>query len=178
MTPKQRWMILGSLLAATLVAVYLVDDEPAPEKSRRKGSVASKAAASSLDSRRAATRERTSEVAAAPLNFPEPAPLDGNKTEEGKKVIDPFRNKNWYLAPPPVKPPKPTAPPLPFQYLGKLKEEDGTRVFLNQQGKHIIARVGDVIDGIYSVEDISSGQMTLLYLPLKEKQILAIGADK
>lgn len=181
MTPKQRWIILGGLLSATLVAGYLIDDEPAPEKSKRKGSVASKSAASSAEGRRAGAKERVAELAAAPLSFPEPAPaesVDESKTEEGTKPIDPFRNKSWYVAPPPPKPPKPTAPPLPFKYLGKLNEEGETRVFLNHQGKHIIARVGDVINGTYSVEEISGGQMTFLYQPLNEKQVLGIGSDK
>ena len=179
MTPKQRWIILGGLLSATLVAGYLVDDEPVPEKGKRKGSVASKSAASSpAESRRAGAKERVTELAAAPLSFPEPAPVDEGKTEEGEKHIDPFRNKSWYVAPPPPKPPKPTAPPLPFQYLGKLNEEGETRVFLNHQGKHIIAKVGDVINGTYSVEEIAGGQMTFLYQPLNEKQVLGIGSDK
>lgn len=176
MTPKQRWIILGGLLSATLVAGYLVEDEPAPEKSKRKGSVASKSAASLPAESRAGAKERTSELAAAPLSFPEPAPVE--EAEEGKKPIDPFRNKSWYVAPPPPKPPKPTAPPLPFQYLGKLNEDGETRVFLNHQGKHIIAKVGDVINGTYSVEEISGGQMTFLYQPLNEKQVLGIGSDK
>lgn len=182
MTPKQRWIILGGLLSATLVAGYLIDDEPVPEKTKRKGSVASKSAASSAaESRRVGAKERTTELAAAPLNFPEPAPLDAvdeSKTEEGTKPIDPFRNKSWYVAPPPPKPPKPTAPPLPFQYLGKLSEGGETRVFLNHQGKHIIAKVGDIINGAYGVEEISGGQMTFLYQPLNEKQVLGIGSDK
>jgi len=182
MTPKQRWIILGGLLSATLVAGYLAEDEPAPEKSKRKGSVASKSVASSpAESGRAGVKEKATELAAAPLTFPEPVPVEKaeeGKTDEGKKPIDPFRNKSWYVAPPPPKPPKPTAPPLPFQYLGKLKEDGEIRVFLNYQGKHIIAKVGDVINGTYSVEEISGGQMTLLYQPLKEKQVLAIGSEK
>ncbi|UCV21339.1 hypothetical protein [Ferribacterium limneticum] len=177
MTPKQRWIILGGLLSATLVAGYLLEDEPVPEKSKRKGSVASKSAASSpAENRRAGAKERATELAAAPLSFPEPAPAE--EAEDGKKLVDPFRNKSWYVAPPPPKPPKPTAPPLPFQYLGKLNEDGETRVFLNHQGKHIIAKVGDVINGTYSVEEISGGQMTFLYQPLNEKQVLGIGSDK
>ena len=177
MTPKQRWIILGGLLSATLVAGYLIDDEPVPEKGKRKGSVASKSAASSsAEGRRAGAKERGGELTAAPLSFPEPAPIE--EAEEGKKLIDPFRNKSWYVAPPPPKPSKPTAPPLPFKYLGKLNEEGETRVFLNHQGKHIIAKVGDVINGTYSVEEISGGQMTFLYQPLNEKQVLGIGSDK
>jgi uncharacterized protein (DUF2249 family) len=182
MTPKQRWIILGGLLSVTLLAGYLVDDEPVPEKSKRKGSVASKSAASSpAESRRAGAKAQPTELAAAPLSFPESAPLETageGGTEEGAKPVDPFRSKTWYVAPPPPKPPKPTAPPLPFQYLGKLNDGGEMRVFLNHQGKHIIARVGDVINGTYSVDEISGGQMTFLYQPLNEKQVLAIGHDK
>lgn len=177
MTPKQRWIILGGLLSATLLAGYLVDDEAVPEKGERKGSVASKSAASSpAEGRRAGAKERTTELAAAPLDFPEPVPVD--EPEEGAKPIDPFRSASWYVAPPPTKPPKPTAPPLPFKYLGKLNEEGEIRVFLSHQGRHLIARVGDVINGTYSIEEISGGRMTLLYQPLKEIQTLAIGSDK
>ena len=122
MKPQQRWLILGSLLLATLFAAYLVDNEPAPEKSRRKGSVATKTNASaSSASRHREARDQAPEIAAAPLSFPEPAAADD--AEAGQKIIDPFRNKSWYVAPPPPKPVKPTAPPLPFQYLGKLKED-------------------------------------------------------
>lgn len=177
MTPKQRWIILGSLLLATLAAGYLLDDEPAPQKSKRKGSVATKSGASSSgDARRADRKAPAAEVAAAPLVFPEPATVE--EGDAGKKVIDPFRTKNWYVAPPPPKPPKPTAPPLPFQFLGKINEDGVVRVFLNSQGKHIIAKVGDVIDNTYTVEEISGGRMVLLYQPLNEKQVLAIGAEK
>lgn len=181
MTPKQRWIILGGLLSATLVAGYLVEDEAEPEKIQRKGSVASKSAASSsAESRRAWAKERTSELAAAPLSFPEPAPVDERQTEADETRIDPFRNKSWYVAPPPPPPPPstPKAPPLPFKYLGKLNDAGEIRVFLSHQGKHIVARVGDVINGTYSVEEISGGRMTLRYQPLKEIQTLAIGPDK
>ena len=179
MKPKQRWLILGSLLLATLVAGYLVEDEPAPEKTKRKGSVAKKSAvspSSSAGSGRLVANSAVPEQVAQPLSFPEPE-LDEVGSDR-KKVIDPFRTKSWFVAPPPPKPPKPTAPQLPFQYLGKINEAGETRVFLNHQGKHIIAKLGDVINGTYSVEEISGGQMTFLYQPLNEKQVLSIGSDK
>ena len=49
---------------------------------------------------------------------------------------------------------------------------------IRDRGKHIIAKLGDVINGTYSVEEISGGQMTFLYQPLNEKQVLGIGSDK
>jgi len=177
--PTQRWLILGGLLCATLVAGYLVDDEPVPQKDKHKvrSAVKSAASLSAMDSRTGAGgKEKAVELAIAPLNFPEPAPVEA--TDEGKKVIDPFRNKTWYVAPPPPPLPPPSPPPLPFQYLGKLTEEGVTRVFLNYQGKYLVAKEGDDFDGIYSVEEITGGRMTFLYQPMKIKQVLAIGADR
>ena len=36
MKPKQRWLIIGSLLLATLAGAYLVEDEPLPETGKKK----------------------------------------------------------------------------------------------------------------------------------------------
>ncbi len=192
MMPKQRWLIIGGLLLATLAAGYLVDDEPAAGKRPRKNgsSATSIAATDASENRRSSVKDTAVKAAVAPLSFPEPVAAretelgteeerekEGEK--EGKKeIIDPFRNKSWYVAPPPLPPPKPVAPPLPFQYLGKLSEDGQIRVFLNHQGRYLIATTGDVIDGIYRVEEIADSRMTLLYQPLKEKQVLMIGNEK
>lgn len=180
MKQKQRWAILGSLLLATLVAGYLIEDEPTPEKTGRQRRVADKPArpAESPASRSGSGAVPERQLAAVPLQFPEPAAAE--EDAEAAPRIDPFRIKSWYVAPPPSKapPPKPTAPPLPFQYLGKLTEDGETRVFLNNQGKYLIAKQGDIIDGTYRIEEIVGGKMTLLYQPLQEKQILAIGQEK
>jgi len=173
MTPKQRWLVIGSVLVATLATGYLIDDEPLPEKSTAKKSATTKSVASSG----APANRRSSDTASAavsPLIFPESVSADAAGETE---TIDPFRNKSWVLAPPPLPPAKPTAPPLPFQYLGKIMEDSGIRVFLNHQGKNLIVKAGDMINGIYTVVDIAGSQMTFLYQPLKEKQTLSIGAD-
>lgn len=178
MKPQQRWILIGGMLLATLLAGYFAEDEPAPEKGKRAGSASAKTSPSAgvSESRRPKPGDKVAELAAAPLSFPEP--VAASEELEAAANIDPFRAKTWYIAPPPPPPPKPTAPPLPFQYLGKLVEAGETRVFLNHQGKQLIARVGDIINGTYSVEEIVGGQMTFLYQPLKEKQVLAIGTDK
>lgn len=183
--PRQRWLILGSLLIATLAAGLLAEDEP-PPPSRGKTAKAAKAAGSSGshggEGRQTAGREKAPALAAAPLTFPEPQRHgeggQGEPDEPAAETIDPFRSKSWYVAPPPPPPPKPSAPPLPFQYLGKLNEAGEIRVFLNHQGKHLIVRTGDVLNGTYSVEEIAGSRMSFLYLPLKETQVLAIGEDK
>lgn len=178
MKPKQRWLILGALLLATLAAAHFAeDDEPVTDKSkRRSGSVPqSRAATSGGEARRAIHDNKLAELPAAGLEFPEPTAAPEAEESAG---IDPFRSKSWYVAPPPPPPPRPTAPPLPFQYLGKLVEGSETRVFLNYQGAHLIARVGDVINGQYRVEEVVGSRMTFLYQPLKEMQVLTLGADR
>lgn len=179
MTPRQRWTILGSVLLATLAAGYLIEDEPAPENNARQRRMPEKSARPAAASQRAGPAAERPLPAAVPLQFPEPPPAVEDDAEAAPR-IDPFRVKSWYVAPPASKapPPKPTAPPLPFQYLGKLTDNGETRVFLSHQGKHLIARVGDVLNNSYRVEKIEGGKMTLLYQPLKETQILAIGQEK
>lgn len=180
MMPKQRWVIIGGVLVVTLVAAYLAEDETAPEEGKSKvaksaGQIATNHAG---EGRRAGKGEQKSEPVAGPLSFPEPVAAKAAEEGEVTAIIDPFRNKSWFIAPPPPPVAKPVAPALPFQYLGKLIEDGEPRVFLNHQGKHLIAKVGDVINGTYNVEEIAGGRMTFLYQPLKEKQILSIGEDK
>lgn len=176
MTPKQRWLAIGSVLLATLAAGYMIDDEPLPEKSKTKKGATTRSVASSSTqvSRLTSANDTAGDAAAAPLSFPDPTTADAVAQAE---TIDPFRNKNWVVTPPPPPPAKPTAPPLPFQYLGKVIEDGGVRVFLNHQGNNLIVKAGDVINGIYTVVDIAGSKMTFLYQPLKEKQALSIGAD-
>lgn len=165
MTQKQRWLLLVGLLLATLLAGYLADDEPVATGKRKVEAGAKRGAPYSAEP-----------AAAMPTDFPEPRVATA--PDENPEGADPFRNKSWFVAPPAPPPPKPTAPPLPFQYLGKLDEDGSVRVFLGHQGKHIIASLGDVINGTYNVEEIAGGQMVFLYIPLNERQTLSIGAEK
>ena len=180
-SPRQRWLMLGSLLLAVLAAAALVDSdtEGKPEPGKKGRSTASTAASGHPDGggRQAGSAVPAEPLPALSLALPEAESAAEATNEPGVPVIDPFRSKTWYIAPPPPPPPKPTAPLLPFQYLGKLSEGGEIQVFLSHQGKYLIARVGDVINGTYLVEEIAGGRMTFLYQPLKEKQMLAIGSE-
>ena len=69
------------------------------------------------------------------------------------------------------------APPLPFVYVGKMKEQgsNGYMVFLERQNRVYAVRQGDAIDSNYRVDSIKAPLMTLTYLPMKTKQTLQIG---
>ncbi len=70
----------------------------------------------------------------------------------------------------------PTAPPLPFLFVGK-HFIDGSRweVFVSRGEQTLILRAGQSIDANYRVDSIQPPRMILTYLPLDEKQILNIG---
>jgi lipoprotein-anchoring transpeptidase ErfK/SrfK len=90
-----------------------------------------------------------------------------------------FDPHSW--APPPrlvpqviLQPPPPTAPPLPFTYLGKQKESEEWVVFLKRDNVTYIVKPLDVIEAAYRVEAIAPPSMTLIYLPLNQPQTLLI----
>lgn len=70
---------------------------------------------------------------------------------------------------------QPTAPPLPFRYIGRMVEEDGqVTVYLAQGNRSRSVKIGDSIDGMYRLDGIFSGHLVLTYLPLEIKQTLSI----
>ena len=72
----------------------------------------------------------------------------------------------------------PSAPPLPFAFMGRMVEAERLTVFLVKGERVYLASEGDVIDDIYKLEKIEPGQLTLLYLPLNAVQTLAVGEIK
>ncbi len=98
---------------------------------------------------------------------------------EPGQTADIFASKSWYVPPPPPPPkppPPPTAPPLPFSFMGSYQEADGKQVFFLTKGENLYTvSSGDVIDGIYRVEEASAGRLELTYLPLNIRQAMNIG---
>jgi hypothetical protein len=100
-------------------------------------------------------------------------------TAEGGAGI--FGVTSWYVPPPPPPPqpppppPKPTAPPLPFSYLGRYQESQAPVIMLVKGERIYTVSAGEVIDNIYRVEGVSNGRVELTYLPLNIKQTLDTG---
>ncbi|MNR57384.1 hypothetical protein D3C85_1781530 [compost metagenome] len=70
----------------------------------------------------------------------------------------------------------PTAPALPFQFVGRLDDRDDQQVFLQSGEKLYVVRRGDVIDDLYRIEQISATELSLVYLPLHLSQTLSVGS--
>lgn len=101
------------------------------------------------------------------------------------KPSDLFAVHSWYTpppppppAPPPPPPPAPTAPPLPYTYVGSFQQDGGTVYFLSRGDRAYDVKIGDVLDGTYSVDGVSNGELMLTYLPLKTPQNLPLGESK
>jgi hypothetical protein len=66
---------------------------------------------------------------------------------------------------------KPMAPPLPFQYFGRLTENGKTEVFV-MRGEELLAISPGQTIGDYRVEQVAEAGIHFTYLPLKTKQTL------
>lgn len=102
--------------------------------------------------------------------------------QEGEaEVGNVFGATSWYVPPPPpppVKPPpppKPTAPPMPFTYLGLYEDTPPVVVMLVKGDRVYTVSEGDVIENTYRVEHVAAGVVELTYLPLNIKQSISTG---
>jgi hypothetical protein len=97
-----------------------------------------------------------------------------------------FAVHSWYVAPPPpppvaastapLEPPQPVAPPLPFTYMGSYAPNGAAPVFFLTQGDRVFdVHVGDTLDGTYTVDSFTNGQLVFTYKPLNTQQQLMTG---
>lgn len=80
---------------------------------------------------------------------------------------EPFAGFSWVPPPPPAPPPaKPAAPPFPYKYAGRIKEESGaTRIYLTRGPDMLLVNVGDLLDGVFRVETLSDERIDIVYVP-------------
>ncbi|MGH8389217.1 MAG: hypothetical protein ACRESJ_27675 [Pseudomonas sp.] len=70
----------------------------------------------------------------------------------------------------------PTAPAMPFQFIGRMDDRTDLQVFLQSGEKIYVVRKGDVIDATWKIERISDMELSLVYLPLHLSQTLSVGS--
>ena len=94
-----------------------------------------------------------------------------------------FASHSWYTPPPPapppppivIKPAAPTAPPLPFAYMGSyLRDGDKPVFFLTRNDRIYDVKVGDTLDGVYTFEGLSGNNLVFTYKPLNTRQTLVV----
>lgn len=141
---------------------------------------------------------RTSEVA-APARAPAtlaPAPVEEidlkrlSRLRSDREVQDLFAPPASKVAPAPVAPPSsavaaaaapepppaPTAPPLPFSYLGRMTRGEQIIVYLLRNQELLVAEAGTALDDTYRLDSVSDTSVQFVYVPLGTKQSLAVPA--
>ena len=165
---NKRWAVLITLLALSAGLVLF----SAPPK--REAEVVTPTARTTR-----ATAATTARTESTPVESDAGMILPIRPRARGTALADAFALQNWTPPPPPPPPaqppPKPTAPALPFTVLGKKLEDGGWQVFLGRQDRTYIVRAQDVIEGNYRVESIAPPNLVFTYIPLNERQTLAIG---
>jgi hypothetical protein len=144
--------LLAVALAATVAAVFLLDK---PEE----GVVA--------------LRKPASPVATVALTAPAKAVVDQGASRLTAEGDDLFPVHSWRPPPPPAPPVQPTAPPLPFEFKGRMEEGGHSLIFLARQQMMLVVKQGDTLDGLYHVDAITPWSVEFTYLPLKQKQSLS-----
>lgn len=100
---------------------------------------------------------------------------------EGAPAVDPFARRSFspaQAAPQVVNAPAaaPTAPPLPFVYLGKAIEDGRLEVFLGRGERSYSVHARQKLDDDYRIDKVTETSITFTYLPLKTRQTLDIPA--
>jgi hypothetical protein len=97
----------------------------------------------------------------------------------GKRRGEPFEPRSWApvvrpVAQAPVAPPKPVAPPMPYRVAGQVSHDGMNQVVLARDERVFTVSEGDTLDNVYRVEAIRPDSVTLVYLPLNERQQIAV----
>ena len=118
-------------------------------------------------------------AARAPGSEPATAqPAGGPVRMTAQASRDLFAGKSWRVAPPPLPPPKPVAPPFPYVFAGSMRDEsDPGKVvlFIARGDRPFVVRKGDALGNTYRLDDITEGEAVFTYLPLQQQQRLPIG---
>ena len=143
-----------AVVAGALVLLY-AQDKPLP---MAKGS-------SAAPSQQAAPEER---FAALP-----------SRQAIGQARGEPFGARSWTPAAPArpkvlEAPPKPVAPPLPYRIAGQVSHDGVMQVVLARDDRVFTVREGESLDNVYRIESITPDAVTFVYLPLDERQQLAV----
>lgn len=166
---RRRWLILLSLLGATIAAIFLAPEEGGSTVEPRMVRVPPHAT-NPQPSRVAMAAVLTEEAGADPFTAhgwtpPEPEPEPS--TAPPKPVV---AGPVSVAAPPPP----PETPPLPFKYVGKFSDDTGGVIYLSRGDQTLLAHAGDMLEGTYKVLGVDASSIEFEYLPTQTKQTLPI----
>jgi hypothetical protein len=110
----------------------------------------------------------------APLALPDRPALNEPQAEL-------FGSQSWQAPPPKLAARAPAAapalPPNPYRFAGKLLQDGALQVLLSQGDRVFPAKPGETLDGGYRVEAIRETEVTLLYLPLGQRERIPVNSQ-
>ncbi len=71
-------------------------------------------------------------------------------------------------------PAQPSAPPLPFRYIGRLVQDGRAEIWLMRGERHFSVVPGDSLGRDYRVDQVSDTELLITYLPLNIQQSLPL----
>lgn len=94
-----------------------------------------------------------------------------------------FQSKSWYTPPPqqpasflPSPPVLPSAPQLPFTFIGRMIDGNEVVLFLSKNNRQYAVKVNDVLDDTYRIDKITDNNAVLTYLPMNIQQTLVFNS--
>ena len=175
---EKRTVLLGFLLVLTLVATICtaMQNEPKQESDSQPDISVPVRHANKAHGTALATNKPDSQTV-----------IPWEKLERAmtiEQAEDLFKPHSWYVPPPkpvvvaePAPPPKPTAPPVPFKYMGKMEDSpQGTLIFLSANNKLYSVAKGEVIDHVWRLDAEDANSLRLTYVPLGLAQTLSKSA--
>jgi hypothetical protein len=175
---RQRWTIYGLAATVTLAAMVWVDRQPSGEAQAPVVALSQRAASAA----EATGASRTDTVLAArlpgPRRFSTPGgELFGTPEWEQSRLARAAAAAAAAQAPRVVvSRQKPSAPPVPYAYLGRWVENGKTQVYFSAGGRDHRVAVGDKLGSDYRLKSIDERQAVFEYLPLGVLQTVSLGA--
>lgn len=164
---QRQWLILLAL-SATLIAVYFAPPKQSEElievtsaPVNKKVKMTEKIEEPTMQSKQKLVQNRVWDTENSQNLFP------------GK--VKPISVAASALPQISLPPPIPTAPPLPFTYIGKVIEEGKPTVFVSKQQKNYYLKGGEVLEGTYRVDKVESDRVVFVYIPLETEQVMTTG---
>ena len=157
--------VLGwALAAAAAGGVWFFTEKPAPQVSDQQPA--------------AAAPKHEPRSGEGTLSLPSRDGLSGPRGELFGSNAPPVRAAPKHKVPveAAAPPPAPVAPPMPYRVAGQVVHDGPPRVVLARDDRVFFVREGDILEGGYRVESIKSDAVTLVYMPLDERQTLAVAS--
>ncbi len=177
---KNRKLILGSLLIATLVIIFFIEDEAEiypiqsvqsmqPKKTYAETESISEKNSKYLDVEQLGQRKFNAEAGELFNAISWGSSGSDNHKAQKDSALKQTIQQAAAAAAAASRP-----PPLRFQYLGKIIHNNEMKIILSQSGEKVVVKLGEKIDDQYRIDAMDNEAITLTYLPLNVEQTLII----